>query len=300
MYAPVLLLPLAALLPVAVIVLLVLARTSQPSARLGPATAAARRHGVVAGVLAVVGGIGATAGTLALGSQSVLLVTGVFVACCFLVGGIGHTLVLALGELTWPRPEGTVRRVRLRRREIGDVVPRVLLVATRATWGVTAGLLATGLVVADVSGRALTVVSTADGTRTIVTASPFPGAFYGVPMLVCLGLLAITAEATLRLVVARPSVVDADETTDMVLRRASSHRVLRGALAATLLTIGPSVGVAANAGRLVVDDGRAYSLVLAAFALGAALTVAGLLLLAVPAPRVRAVHERPSPIQVPA
>ena len=293
MYGPVLLLPVAALLPVAVVVLLVLARTARPGAELGPATAAARRHGVAAGCLAVVGGVGAAGATLALGSQRVLLVTGVFVACCFLVGGVGHTLVLALGELTWPRPEGAVRTVRLRRREVRDVVPRALLLATRASWVVTAAVLAVAMVLADASGRGLTTVTTVDGTTTSATASPFPGAFYAVPLLACLVVLALAVEATLRLVVDRPTVVDADEATDLVLRRASSHRVLRGGLAATLLTLGPTLVVASNATRVVGDGTGLHPAAVALLVLGFVVALAGLAVLAVPAPRVRTVPHRP-------
>ena len=89
MFFPLLLLPLAVLLPVAIVVLLVLARTAQPSADLGPATAAARRHGVIAGVLAVVGGVGGGAATLALANQTLLLPTGAYIACCALGAGLG-------------------------------------------------------------------------------------------------------------------------------------------------------------------------------------------------------------------
>ncbi len=288
-----LLLPLAAMLPVAVVVLLVVALTARPGAELGPATAAARRHGVVAGCLAVVGGIGAAGATLALGSQRVLLVTGVYVACCFLVGGVGHTLVLALGELTWPRPAGALRRVRLRRREVRDVVPRRLLLATRTAWASTAVLLAVAMVLADASGRALTATSTVDGIVTTSTASPFPGAFYAVPVLGCLAVLALAVEATLRLVVNRPTVVDADEATDLVLRRASSHRVLRGGLAATLLTAGPLLVVASSAVRVLGDGTSQPPAAVAVLVLGVVVALAGLAVLAVPAPRVRSVPHRP-------
>src|SRR4051812_9078100 len=37
---------------------------------------------------------------------------------------VTHTVVLAIGELTWPRPTGSVRRARLVRRRLADVVPR--------------------------------------------------------------------------------------------------------------------------------------------------------------------------------
>jgi hypothetical protein len=209
------------------------------------------------------------------------------------VGGIGHTLVLALGELTWPRPEGALRRVRLRRREVRDVVPRRLLVATRVAWVATAAALAAGIVLADSSGRALTAVVTVDGVTTTATASPFPGSFYAVPLLACLAVLALAVEATLRLVVNRPTVVDADEATDLVLRRASSHRVLRGGLAATLLTAGPTLVVASSAARVLGDGTSQPPAAVAVLVLGVVVALAGLAVLAVPAPRVRSVPHLP-------
>src|SRR3954466_4366744 len=41
--------------------------------------------------------------------------------------GIAHTVVLTLGELTWPRPAGQVRRARLVRRGPLDAAPPLLV-----------------------------------------------------------------------------------------------------------------------------------------------------------------------------
>ena len=87
-------------------------RRSSPSRE--TAVAAARRHATQTAVAAILlgslaaGYVGAT--ELGNGSPGGLGVTALLMPITF---GIVHTVVLAAGELTWPRPQGEVRRARL-------------------------------------------------------------------------------------------------------------------------------------------------------------------------------------------
>jgi len=278
----------------------VLAATARPDGALGPATAAARRHGVVAGGLAVAGAVGAAAPTVVAGSDRVLLQTGRYLACLFVVAAIAHTLVLALGEVTWPRPTGPVRAGRLGRRGLGDVCPRWLLLIAVGLVAGAAVVLAAAAVLAEADGRSLTSSSrTADGGLASATASPFPGLFYGGPVLVALGVLVVLVWLTLRLVVHRPAVAGADHATDTALRRAGAHRVLRGCVAGIAMTLGPVLAVAGQAwhgvaGTAGLHQAAATGLVV----VGAVTALAGAGVVLAPAPRVPA--SAPDPVAVPA
>ena len=85
--------------------------------------------------------------------------------------GVAHTAVVLLGELTWPRPQGDVRRAGLARRGLLDAAPRWLLRVGATTVAVLVVVLVTGAVLADGSGRRVTVSLPEWST----TASPFPG-----------------------------------------------------------------------------------------------------------------------------
>ena len=294
------LLPLAALLPLALVVLLVLAVTSRPDGEIGPATAAARRHAVTGGVLAVVAAVGAVAGWAALARSVDGLGAGRLLAAVFLVAACAHTLVLALTEVTWPRPTGTRRSGLLVRRRVTDVLPRPALMAAAVLAGavVVTGLV--GTAVADGTGRSLTRAwDGQDGLVGSSSAGPFPGAFFVVPVLAGLVALVALVALALHLVVSRPAVTAADIATDTALRRAGAHRVLRGAASGAGLTLAGLLLTAGNAVRGVADDAGALGLVGVGLAVvGGLAGVAGLLVLAVPAPRVPA--PAPVPAQVPA
>lgn len=232
----------------AVVVLLAVrgTRRETPPSR---AAAAARRHAavvhVVAWVVAVVAlpllGYGAVPGVhdamrayaRAVGGSG-FLAGGVLVGLTPAGIGLAFLLVHAVGELTWPRPSGTVRRATLRPRAVADVVPGR---ARRLTWA-WAGLLAATLVVcalsAEPDGRSVGRTFLAGAA----THSPFPGWFYGLPLLVAAGLVVAGQEVVLRLVTRRAAVSDAADAWDLGLRRLSAHRVLRG----TQLVLGATAG----------------------------------------------------------
>lgn len=273
------LLPLAALLAV---VAVLLRRQAAPAPF--EAAAAALRHGRVvngaawslAGLVAVVLPLGIAPLTLASVGAVDPLLEGVATGLAPVLVGTVFVGVHAVGERTWPRPTGPVRRAALAHRRARDVVPSWLL---RVTVGWGAGLaltlLAGGLTAAG-DGRSV--------ERTVgpfgYGASPYPGWFYGVPLACGAALVLGLTLLTLRLVARRPAVVDADSAYDAASRRLSGHRVLRGTqlvlaltLAGVLLFAGsalrgvelvPLGATVALAGALVALVGAALAMVPAA------------------------------------
>jgi hypothetical protein len=210
-------------------------RRSPPSRE--TAVAAGRAHAVhsaaaalLLGLLAA-GYIGAT--QLGNGSPGGLGVTALLLPITF---GVVHTLVLAAGELTWPRPQGEVRRARLVHRGLLDAAPRWLVRLAVPAVALTAITLVGGALLADADGRSVTYGNPFAGG--LATASPFPGSFYGVPAGIGLLVLALVTAVTLRIVANRPAVATEDEGIETALRRASAHRVLRVAVGVPLVVTG--------------------------------------------------------------
>jgi hypothetical protein len=159
--------------------------------------------------------------------------------------GVVHTAVLGVAELTWPRPKGVVRRARLVRRGLLDAVPRWLVRTATVAGAAAVVTLAGGALVAGPDGRSLTV----EGPSSAATASPFAGPVYGRPAALGLLLLAALAVGALWVVANRPAVVTADDRIEAAMRRTSAHRVLRGAVATTLLVAGGVLAVSGLAAR---------------------------------------------------
>jgi hypothetical protein len=292
-----------ALLPVLLVVVLAaavtvgaaLTRRVPPSAEATVATA--RRHASWTALAAVVL---AAAAALAVGVTSPFTGDGpaslgtaaLLVPVTF---GVVHTAVLVLGELTWPRPQGPLRRARLVRRGLLDAAPRWLV---RLAGGTVVGAVATlglGAVLAGDDGRSVSLRST-DGLLT-GAASPFPGWAYGGPA--TLGLLLLTALtlAALRVVATRAAVVTADERAESALRRASAHRVLRGAVGSALVTTSGLVLVAGMSTRSAASTVGPQALVVLGVVLagcGLAGLLTGLVVLCVRAPGVPA--DQPVPV----
>ncbi|WP_347058529.1 hypothetical protein ABC795_17285 [Blastococcus sp. HT6-30] len=210
------------------------ARRSPPSRE--HAVAAARRHATRTAAAAYV--LGAAAALVVLEAEVGNTAPGglgVTILLTLLTFGVVHVVVLALGELTWPRPAGDVRRARLVRRGPLHAAPR---------WLVRTGAFAAGLAVLTIVGGALLAapdgrsVSYAADAFSSASASPFPGLFYGRPAAAGLLVLAVAAALALRVVALRPAVATEDERIEDALRRASAHRVLRIAAGVTLLVAG--------------------------------------------------------------
>jgi hypothetical protein len=219
------------------------ARRSPPSRE--TTVAAARRHASLTGsaalVLAAVAAVGTGVVTALPGVLAGPASTGVAALSVPLVFGLVHTAVLLLGELTWPRPEGDVRRARLARRGLLDAAPRWLVrLAGSALAGSLLVVVLGGLVAAP-DGRS--VGMSGAGGQVGGAASPFAGWSYGAPAATGLLALAAVSVAALWVVADRPAVVTADERIEAALRRASAHRVLRGATAGALVVGGGLLAV---------------------------------------------------------
>ena len=278
------------------------ARRSPPSRE--TTVAAARRHAsltalaalALAAVAAVATGIVTSLPGVLEGPDR----NGVAALSVPLAFGLVHTAGLLLGELTWPRPEGDVRRARLARRSLLDAAPRWLV---RLAGGALAGSLlvvALGGLLAAPDGRSV-AVSSADA-QVRGAASPFAGWSYGAPAAAGLLVLAALSVAALWVVADRPAVVTADERIEAALRRASTHRVLRGATASALVVGGgllavsglsvrsAASGVAATASANGLAVGPAVSVLpwvgLGLALLSAVIVLGGALLLTVRAPGV--------------
>lgn len=160
--------------------------------------------------------------------------------------GLAFVAVLAVGELTWPRPTGVVRRAPLAPRGARDIAPRGLVRLT-AAWSLSLGaLLVICGAAADDDGRSLTWRLSDVATSG---AGPFPGWFYGVP----LGLAALVVLAgcggVLLLIARRPAVSDTAASDDAALRRLSARRLLGGVQLVLAWTLGGCLFFAADSLR---------------------------------------------------
>lgn len=262
--------------PLLLVGLLVALAVRRPPSAPDPADTA-RRHGILVNLLAWLAVVIVAPVTIGVAALMALRTTGGssgyagVVAGCWLAG---HTLVFlavhAVGERTWPRPSGLVRRAALAPRPVA--LPRRMLAVTVAWAG-------TLLVVLTATG--LTAV---DGQRLVGTsgaaASPYPGWHYGLPLVLALLLTSAATWGTLGLIARRPAVVDADPELDATSRRLSAHRVLRGVQLALALTL---AAVLWFTGQALVTIGLAGAgIVATAAAVLAAL--GGLAVAAVPGP----------------
>src|SRR3954451_8681183 len=120
--------------------------------------AGARRHAAGASVAAVAAGVLAAlavpfsdgswgTGGPGSGGRELMLVPLTF--------GITHTVVLTIGELTWPRPAGQVRRARLVRRGPLDAAPPGLVRVAGAAVVLAVLTVVVGGLVADDDGRGI-------------------------------------------------------------------------------------------------------------------------------------------------
>ena len=146
--------------------------------------------------------------------------------------GLVFLVVHAAGDLTWPRPRGTVREARLAPRDADDVAPRWL----HRVVLVSAAVLVTGMVFLGgaAAGPRTLVVTTSEGIA--YREGPFPGWWYGVPVIIVVALLIGALEGVLRLIALRPAVTGVPGAWDMALRRRSARRVLRGVQCSLALT----------------------------------------------------------------
>lgn len=207
----------------------------------------ARRHasvvrGLAWGALIVIG-----AATLRVVTGAVEgLAQGRLLGLVPIAAGIALIAVHAVGDLTWPRPTGAIRRATLARRTAADITPGPAYRLTVA-WGAA---LATTLIACGAfsdDGRSLARAYDA-GTRG---AGPFPGWFYGAPLLIATLALLIAVHGLLILVARRPAVAGAPDAWDLELRRHSARAALGGAQLVLGLTLAAVLMLAGMATRNV-------------------------------------------------
>lgn len=203
-------------------------RTPLPS----DAARVANRHAAIAAAVAWACVIGALVASVGIVLMSNADLTGRVMALMPADAAVVLLTVHAAGELTWPRPRGTVREARLAPRDTDDVAPRWL---HRVTW-VWASALVASLVVFGVvaDGPRSVAVTTPSGLE--YSAAPFPGWWYGVPLIAAVLAIIVGVELVLRLVTLRPAVAGVPASWDLALRRRSARRVLRGAQLPIALT----------------------------------------------------------------
>jgi hypothetical protein len=284
-----LLLPLVLFLTLGAVVVLVLALTARPAHTLPAEVASARRHSMLTSVaagIAFVGTVGFLTWHAALRpSPGPVPPTPFWLGALPLIGATVALPVLALGELTWPRPRDNRRVANLNPRTIRDLVPRGWAVVTSGVVLVAVVVILTGWSAADGSGRSITALDLGDG-RSSSTSGPFPGSFYVLPQLVALTVTAALLYVVLRLVVHRPAVVRSDVATDNRLRTASVVRALRVVAAATALTCAGDLFFGGAAAANTYDTGWQNTVGQVVMLLGAAFGCAAAGLLLAPAPRL--------------
>ena len=287
------LVPLGLLLAVVVTVVIgaAVARRSPPSRE--TAVTAGRAHAAQTAVAApllgflAAGYVGAT--DLGNGSPGGLGVTILLVPITF---GVVHTLVLAAGELTWPRPQGEVRRARLVHRGLLDAAPRWLVRMAVVAVALAITTLVGGALLADADGRSFTYGYELGRASGLSAAGPFPGSFYGLPAGIGLLVLALVTAVTLWIVANRPAVATADDGIESALRRASAHRVLRVAVGVPLFVTGGLLFVGGRALHSVATSTASSGLLdtaaVVGSVVGAAAMLVGVVVACIRAPRVPA------------
>lgn len=272
---------------VGTVLVLGLVLSRQPVPAPSEAAEAARRHGarvaVEAWLLAslaplLLGPLGALGlrtygieGPATWGAQLVGLYPAAF--------GLVYLGVHAVGERTWPRPAGPVRRAALVHRQVSDVAPAWLRWTVYGLAAAAVALLVTCGATGAEDGRSIETSGVIDDVFTTRNASPYPGWDLAVPLLVAVVVVVLAAEGVLQLVARRPAIVDADPAYDAASRRLSAHRALRGAV----LTLGGSLaGVLFVAGTALNNvDLRPLGPIAAI--LGLAVGLGSLVLAAIPA-----------------
>lgn len=306
--------PLALAVVVAVVAITLAHRVSrlERAATSSAALVAARRHAGSIDALAWVGLLAAL--VVVQGLTPALtsgLGTGVLIGLTPTLAGATFLAVQSIGELTWPRPSGSVRRAPLTPRTVRTIAPRRL---RGLNWAWAGGLAATLAICGRLSGNGRDVERGWDATSS-GASGPFPGWFYGVPLLVATAVVLVGVEVVLQLVARRPAVGDTAPDDDLALRTLSARRVLRGTqlvlawtFAGVLLVAGSALR---NVGTIEVDGVNLTSTAhvsagTALLLLGLAVALAGpvtVLLTSAgsarrgPAPAERALHTASDPVR---
>lgn len=282
-------LPVGLALAVGAAVALGLVVAHHPAPAPSQAAAAARRHGTRVAVAAwlVPGALVLLVGPVMV-YLNPRLGSGVLTGLAPALLGLTYLAVHAVGERTWPRPAGPVRRAALVHRRVSDVAPGWIRWTVHGLAVATVAVLIACGATGATDGRSLERTWFDGETFTGATASPYPGWRYALPLLVAVALVALAAEGVLRLVAGRPAIVDADPAYDAASRRLSAQRALRGAI----LVIGCTLGAVLFVAGVALQGVELRALGAGSTVLGLLVGLASLVLAVVPA--------QPAPVTGPA
>lgn len=161
-------------------------------------------------------------------------------------GGVTFLVVSALGEVTWPRPTGSVRTATLARRSVRDVTPRPAALMLALATGLLLVALVVGGLTALSDGRSFGRSTTGDdGLTESWASSPYPGWFYAAPLALAAGAILLATLGCVILIARRPAISDASSAWDLAMRQLSAQRTLRGTTLALSATAAPVYGVMA-------------------------------------------------------
>lgn len=278
-----------------IVSLVLLAVSARPDARLTSEVASARQHAVSTSVLACLAAATAVVVPVILSQVGDLGLSSRGQACVPLAATAAALAVLAVGELTWPRPRGGTRTAVLHDRSAATVLPR--------GWTATAAGLSALAIVAMLLGGVLGASDGRSISRQTATtgrvSGPFPGWHYVVPQLAVLAICGVLVLLVVRAAVRRSSVVSASVDADRLLRSASAARAMRALATGILVTLGADLVYGGLAASHVLV-GLPRTLAAAALVLGLVSVVAALATALVPVPRLPAADPRPAPSSLPA
>ena len=215
----------------------------EPLTAAGAARTHARRiHGAAWCALAV------AAFSMALvASSSRGVETGRITGLVLAAGGLTFLAVSAFGEITWPRPTGSIRTATLAPRSIRDVTPRPAALLLASAFGLLLVALLVGGLTALPDGRSYGRTVLEPGRVEMMTwaTSPYPGWFYAVPLALAACAVLAACAGCLVLIARRPAISGTSSSWDLALRQLSAQRILRGATLTLSATAVPVYGLLA-------------------------------------------------------
>ena len=213
-----------------------------------PSTAARRavRHAVLTAVVAAVPLV-VGLGLPLFEFVSVRLPSPHLLAALPMASLVGVLAVYAVGEVTWPKPQGATRQATLTARTAADVAPPVARSLVRVWAGATVVAAIAFALVASGPRRVSRVIDQHDA----FTVGSFPGWLWTGPIVVVMLVVLVLCEVVLRLITSRPAVLDVSEEWDMWLRRRVARRVLRIVQLVIGLTLAGLVSLAGLALRIL-------------------------------------------------
>lgn len=155
------------------------------------------------------------------------------------LAGLVYVGVAALGEVSWPKPEGEQRGAYLIRRPALANAARVPMGMVVAWGGLLLGstVLFGFLAAKDGDSPGRSIAHTGNDAVVQGWSGPFPGWPYGVPMAIAAVVLLLATAGVMHLIARRPAINAMVPESDETLRRVSASNLIKGvqlSLAASL------------------------------------------------------------------